>query len=187
MRILPAVMAIALLVLTAAGAGATTARFEGDLLVRFAGKSEDGTRILLEATVRALADGTGGDAFRLSRRIPSLGDVPLLGALFKSRTDRKAKLGSATDLFVIVTPTIITDDTPQLRAGTTAPAHAEAIAPPPLAPITTTLTGVFKVDRTFQRAKLKAKLKYEATAQGGSIAGQTVKGKVKLGFTGDRL
>jgi Flp pilus assembly secretin CpaC len=173
--------------LIASGAGATTARFEGDLNVRFAGKSADGTQILLEATVLAVADGTGGNVFGLARRIPVLGDVPLLGALFKSRTDRKAKFGSATDLFVIVTPTILTDDEPLLGPGTRAPARAAPITPPRLAPTTTTLTGVFKVDRTFQHAKLKAKLKYEATAQDGPIAGQTVKGKVKLQFSGDRL
>jgi hypothetical protein len=177
---------LGLLALAASNANATTAQFAGDLVVRFAGKSEDGTQILLEATVLAVADGTGGDVFRLSRRTPLLGDIPLLGALFKRRTDRTAKFGSATDLFVIVTPNILTDE-PMLRTGARAPARAAPIAPPSLAPTTTTLTGVFKVDRTFQHAKLKAKLKYEARAQDGSIAGQTVKGKVKLKFSGDRL
>jgi hypothetical protein len=181
-------LAVVLVALAVSDAGATTASFLGALQVTFKGRADDGTQILLEAVVQAVADGTGGDAFVLSRRpVPPLADIPLLNALFKKRTDRKAQFGSATDLFLLLTPNIITDDPVELMTSSPASARTPPIAPPALAPGDTTLGGVFKVDRTFQRATLKAKLKYEGIAQDGALAGQTVKGKVKLRFSGDRL
>jgi hypothetical protein len=170
--------------LAASSASATTARFLGPLELKIVGRSDDGTRVLLEAVLTAVADGTGGDSFVLSRQLPTLAEIPLLGALFKKRTDRKAQLGSASGLFLLVTPTIITDDAPELQRSRARPAP---IAPPSLAPGETGLGGAFKVDKTFQHATLKAKLKYEGVAQDGPLAGQTVKGKVKLRFQGDRL
>lgn len=172
--------------LAAAAAQATTARFGGTLEVKFVGRADDGTRILLEAVISAVADGTGGDAFVLARTVPGLADIPVLNALFRTRTDRKAQFGSATGLFVLITPTILTDPA-ELQRGTPGTARTPPITPPALAPGETTLGGVFKVARTFQRATLKAKLKYEGVAQDGPVAGQTVKGKVKFRFSGDRL
>jgi hypothetical protein len=185
MRMTIRVGVAALAALLAAGvAQATTAQFTGPLTIKFVGRADDGTQILLETVITGLADGTGGDAFTLSRRVPGIGDLPLLGALFRKRTDRKAQFGSATGLFVLITPTILTDPA-ELQRG--ASARTPPITPPALAPGETTLGGVFKVDRTFQRATLKAKLKYEGIAQDGPVAGQTVKGKVKFRFSGDRL
>jgi hypothetical protein len=178
-------MALALAVLVTSDAVATTARFLGPLRIRYQGRADDGTRVGFDEEIEAVADGTGGDVFTLSRRLPSLAEIPLLGALFSRRSDRRAKLGSATGLFVLITPTLVTEDEPlELRATAKRPAP---IPPPGIVPGETTLAGAFKVNGTFQRATLKGKLTFEGVVQTGPLAGRTVKGKLKLRFAGDRL
>jgi len=176
-------MALVLAVLVTSDAVATTARFLGPLRIRYQGRADDGTRVGFDEEITAVADGTAGDTFTVARQLPTLVEIPLLGALFSKRSDRRAKFDSATELFLLITPTLVTDEDPsELRAKRPAP-----IAPPGIVPSETTLTGAFKVNGTFQRATLKGKLKFEGVVQDGPLAGQAVKGKLRLSFSGDRL
>lgn len=184
MQVLRWGMALALAVLVTSDAVATTARFLGPMRIRYQGRADDGTRVGFDEEIDAVADGTGGDVFVVSRRLPTLAELPLMGALFSKRSDRRAKFGSATNLFVLITPTLVTENEPPgLREAAKRPAP---IPPPGITPGETTLRGAFKVNGTFQRATLKAKLKFEGVVADGPLAGQTVKGKLRMSFSGDR-
>ena len=73
------------------------------------------TQVLIKEGERLVIGGvTNSETEEATRRVPLLGDIPLLGWLFKQRGDRNA----STELVVFITPSIIR------REASTAPAPA---------------------------------------------------------------
>lgn len=80
-------------------------------------KTEAETRVVVKDGATIIIGGLMKDTISLStQKVPLLGNVPLLGALFKNRSDRIQK----EELVILMTPHIVTGDAPYQPAPNTA-------------------------------------------------------------------
>jgi hypothetical protein len=113
-------------------------------------------------------------ARKASSKVPVIGDIPLLGYLFNSKTETER----LTELLILITPEVIGDPGKKAVPSFDIGGSIEVTA--------AKMGGKVSIDSSYSRYAGKLSVKFSGTVLDGPHAGKTVKGQMKIGLSGNR-